>query len=103
MFGPTKEKKFDFELFTMYDSKTQIYDRPVFAQNKNDLIREVINMMKSPEEKKNRLVLNAEDFSIFKVGAYDKSTGKLEGCNPEHVANLNDLRAIAGPVGIEAT
>lgn len=108
MFAKGKNgKQIDFEIFTIYDSKTQIYDRPIFAQNKNDLIRDFLNMMREPEQQqKNKFFRNAEDFSLFKIGGFDKSTGMIDVQQLEHCANLHDLRAMAvpsGQVGIEPT
>ena len=87
----------DFELFTIYDSKTAIYDKPMFAKNKNDLVREFINFYQNPDHKQSKLVLNAEDFSLFKIGSYDSSHGVISTQNIEHVANMIDLRSIAQP------
>ena len=94
MFGKNKKSP-DLEVFTIYDSKTSSYRQPTFAINQHDLVREVINMFKDPSQAKNQYLTNAEDFSIFKIGSYDKSTGKLETVDLEHVANMNDLRAMA--------
>lgn len=93
----------DLELFTIYDSKTMSYGTPTQAVNKNDLMRNIINMFQDPSQKSNMLFTNAEDYSIFKIGSYSKSTGTIEVCNLEHIANLHDLRALAQPSGIVAT
>lgn len=102
MFGKKSETP-DLELFVIYDSKAQCYDKPMFVMNKNVLMRDVINMFKDPQQKSNTLLTNAEDYSIFKIGSFSKTTGLVQGQNLEHVVNLHDLRAMAEPGGIEAT
>lgn len=104
MFGKkNSEKNADLEFFTIFDSKTNSYDVPTFAPNQNALIRDVINMFKDPSQKQNKFLLNAEDYSIFRIASYDKKTGQVESCNLEHVANMHDLRAIATETGIVGT
>lgn len=93
----SEEPKFDLEFFTIYDSKTKSYDVPTFAVNKNDLIRQILNMFKDPSQRQNKFLMNAEDFSIFKIGSYSKHTGTCIPCALEHVANMHDLRSIAQP------
>lgn len=96
MFGKKNETpKAEFQLFTIYDSKGQTYDLPVFQPNEHVLIREVLNMFKDPQQQKNRMLVNAEDFSIFCCGTFDKETGLVTPIQPlKHIANCHDLRAI---------
>jgi len=97
MFGSktTKDVPVDQHIFAIYDSKVQSYDMPVFAVNEHDLTRQIVNMFKDPEQKKNRLLVNAEDFSLFRIGFYSKKLGKIVEHNAEHIANMHDLRAVA--------
>lgn len=102
MFGK-KEKQADLDVFVIYDSKVSAYGQPNFAVNEQDLIRQLINMFKDPSQAQNRLLLNAEDYSVFKIGTYDKKNGELEIHNPVHVANMHDLRALVRQDGIVTT
>lgn len=52
-------------------------------------------MLKDPAQSKNKYLLNAEDYSIFRIGSYSKTTGIIQSQNLEHVANMHDLRAMA--------
>lgn len=97
MFGKKQEERSDLEIFTIFDSKSQSYGNPVFVQNKNVLQRDIINMMKDPQQAQNLYILNAEDYSVFKIGTYSKTTGLVVSQNLEHVCNMHDLRAMAGP------
>lgn len=95
MFGRKEEKSNTVrEYYCYYDSKAEIYERPILALNKQVLLRDVANMLRDPQHKDNPLLVNAEDFSIFKVGEFDSSTGQMTGCSPQHVANLHEIRAM---------
>lgn len=102
MFNKKKENP-GLEIFTVFDSKSGIYDAPALSPNKNVLMRDVINMLKDPEQKKNKFLINAEDYSIFKIGTFDKLTGQLTTHNLEHVANMHDLRTMAEPGALSST
>lgn len=95
----TKKPQVDLEMFVIFDSKTQSYGNPVTAPNHHDLQRQLINMFKDPSQSQNQLLLNAEDFSIFRIATFDKKTGILSSQNLEHIANVHDLRALAKPDG----
>lgn len=91
------EREADEELFVVYDSKAGMYGDLNFAKNKNVVIRELLNMMKDPKQQQNKLVSNAEDFSLFSVGKFYRDTGEVTAHTAQHCANLHDLRAIAQP------
>ena len=98
MFGKNKEQPADLELFVVFDSKTKSYDAPIMAPNKDVLLRDILNNFKLPEsQKENKFFLNAEDYSIFRIGSFTKYNGALRSQDLEHVANLHDLRALSGP------
>lgn len=94
MFGKSQQDP-DLELYTVFDSKSGSYDIPAFSLNRHVLTRDVINMLKDPQQAKNKYLTNAEDFAIFKIGEFSKKTGKLESHNPEHIANMHELRMVA--------
>lgn len=100
MFGKKDHEQPDFEYFTIFDSKVAAYRPPMLAINRHDMLRQLDGLFRDPNEQRNQLVTNAEDFSLFKIGSFSKKTGTIVGCNPEHIANLHDIRAA---VGITAT
>lgn len=91
----SKPEKVDYEVFVTYDSKSKSYDIPVFVPSKEVLMRDIINLMNDPKHQTATRVLNAEDFSLFKIGSYTLKDGKLTISNHEHVANFHDLRAMS--------
>lgn len=91
---PRKTTNADLEFFTVYDSKAGAYAEPFPAPNREVVIRDFANAFKKEDAPKvNRYFINAEDFSVFKVGTFDVKTGTLTSQNLEHVINLHDLRA----------
>lgn len=97
MFGRKSDLRSDVQFFTLFDSKSQSYSNPTFAPNSESMIRELLNLFRDPGQAQNMYLLNAEDFSLFRIGSFDKSTGLLSAHNLEHVANLVDLRASVQP------
>lgn len=100
---PKKGQNPSLDLFTVFDSKAQTYDVPALSLNKNVLMRDVINMLKDPEQSKNKYLTNAEDYAIFKIGTFDRLTGQITSQNLEHIANMHDLRAMAEPGALSST
>jgi hypothetical protein len=85
----------DLEVFAIYDSKVEAYGDPKFAINQHDFIRGILNMFKDPANAQNQFFLNAEDFSLFKIGSYTRKTGTFVPQQPTHCVNLHELRAIS--------
>lgn len=96
MFGKNKiEKKFDKEIVSIYDTKAGHYREPAIIMNHHIILREIHNMMRDPDQKKNPLLVNAEDFSLFKIGDFNSETGEIMGTQPiQHIANLHDIRSV---------
>lgn len=103
MFGKTN-KQTDFEVFVTFDSKSKTYDQPIFVTSKEVLMRDIINLMNDPKHQKAVRVLNAEDFSLFKIGSYDLVSGEITTQKHEHIVNFHELRAMSNwePVRYEA-
>jgi len=90
----------DFEVFTIFDTKTSSYDLPTLAPNHLDLQRQIINMFKQPEQRQNKYLVNAEDYQIFRIGTYDRKQGAIQPIIAEHICNMHDLKALAQPSGL---
>lgn len=97
MFGKNK-KAATLEFFVIFDSKAQSYENPIPEVNANVLKRELLAIFQNPEnQQKNKYYRNAEDFSVFRCGSFDCTTGLITSCNLEHVVNLHDLKALVQP------
>lgn len=89
-----KKSDHDTELFVIYDTKVGVYEKPHEAINSQDVIRSLHNMFRDQGQSQNRYFLNAEDYSVFRIGKFSKRTGLLEACNPiEHIVNMHDIRS----------
>lgn len=98
MFSKKEKSNTEYDFFTVYDSKSKSYSEPFPAKNSEVVLRDFANAFRNPEApQKNRYYMNAEDFSIFKCGEFESTTGKMIGCNLEHVMNLHDIRAMSQP------
>lgn len=62
------------KLFSVYDSKAQIFHRPLHALTKGEALRTFIDECKRPES---QLCLHPEDYSLFELGWFDDASGKL--------------------------
>lgn len=93
MFGK-KNNNADFEYFTIYDTKVGVYKQPMLAINKHDILRQTEALFRDPQQTQNQLLTNAEDFQLFKIGEYTSRTGTITPCEPEHVANLHEIRTL---------
>lgn len=61
--------------FTVYDSKVDGYLRPFFMQTPAEAMRafkDTVNDGQSPISK------HPEDYTLFEVGTFDESTGRIE-------------------------
>lgn len=106
MFTKKENRKPDLDVFVMFDSKVGTYDRPFFALNQDDLLRDVLNNMRKDAKDpncQNKYYMNAEDFSIFKIGSYYRESGEITGESAKHVVNLHELKVLAQPSGIGPT
>lgn len=103
MFGKNKQNA-DIEFYTVFDSKAGTYAEPFPAPNKEVLIRDFANAFRKEDAPKvNRYYINAEDFSVFKIGSFDSRTGTLSAQTMEHVINLHDLRAATSTGALSPT
>lgn len=108
MFGKkSNNNQPDYEYFTLCDTKVGVYREPMLAINQFDMVRQIQSLFKDPAQQQNQIVTNAEDFSLFKVGAFTKKTGEITPCTHEHIANVIDIKIAIqrekGQVGIQAT
>lgn len=112
MFGLVKKDgdQADIEVFVLFDSKVGVYRDPVLSINRFDMVRNIELFFRNPQNASDPLVVNAEDFQLFKVGEYTRKTGVLRSHGPEHVANLHEIKSTVGrqmaqegPVGIAST
>jgi len=84
----------DFEYFTIYDTKVGAYKNPLLSTNSLEVLRQIEGFMMNPANQHDPLVTHAEDYSIFKIGTYSKTTGKITPCPAESIAQLHEIKSI---------
>jgi len=91
MFGKKEQQDPDTLFITIFDTKAGNYRQPIQVENKYDAIRSYETLVrKNPDD---QLVTNAEDFQIYLIGSYSKKTGTIESHQPEHFANLHEIKS----------
>jgi hypothetical protein len=95
MFGKKAEAQKDLLLYVIYDSKVDAYRDPIFSENDEVLLRSVVNEFTDPRYARTDMFLNAEDFTIFSIGYYQRKTGSITLSERRHVANVIELRTQA--------
>lgn len=104
MFGSKKtEMQVDQNCYVIHDSKVGAYRDPQFAYNEEVLRRALINECSDPKLQHCDIFLNAEDFSVFKIGVYNRKLGRLETHEPQHVVNMIDIRTQAQSLNTQRT
>lgn len=98
-----KTDQVDLMMFVLYDSKVGNYRDPIFSPNSEVLVRTIVNEFTDERYQKTDMFLNAEDFSIFKIGTFDRKTGKITITGHDHVINMVEIRALANRKMLEKT
>lgn len=80
------------KIFTIYDSKTETFDRPIFAKTTNEMIRDLTSAVNNVNPN-NKLHLYPSDLTLFDHGEYDDSTGTFTLLDTPHsMFLLHDLK-----------
>lgn len=82
-------------LYTIYDSKAGAYIQPFFSANDDTAKRDFGSACNDPEHAFCRF---SSDFTLFFIGRFDSSDGRLEGVPPVSLCNGVELRKVPTPV-----
>ncbi|AXH76385.1 MAG: nonstructural protein [Microviridae sp.] len=74
-----------FNIYTIYDKKTQSYDPP-FAAATHGAAERIVDKIVNGEG--NQVAEYAEDFSLWHVGKWNEDTGETDAHKPVHLADL---------------
>lgn len=58
--------------FSIYDSKAQTFNPPIFATTKGEAIRSLMDEVNNPSSMLSR---HAADFGLYEIGSFDTETG----------------------------
>ena len=79
-------------MYTVYDSKGKVFQRPKYARNETDVRRAVEHIVNTQAEG-NLLNEYPEDFEVYSLGTFDDQTGKFTlPSAPVHICRAIDLR-----------
>ena len=79
------------QLFTVYDSKAQLYSPPTLSHNRATATREFTVAVTSEGHQFNT---HAEDFTLFHIGEWDAEAGTAHLHQPETVARAHEVLAL---------
>ncbi|MEM0168022.1 MAG: hypothetical protein QW515_05270 [Thermoplasmatales archaeon] len=80
------------KVFSIYDSKAEVYSNPVFIRTKGEAIRGLAECVNNSDHHYGR---HSEDFTLFEIGEWDDLTGtfmpyqaKISICNLKELIEL---------------
>lgn len=76
------------QIFTFHDSKAQAYLPPFFLHQDGMALRTFSDLV---AEKEHPFARHPEDYTLFKIGEFDDSTGKITVITPISLANGVEL------------
>lgn len=69
-----------FKIFSIYDSKAEVFNTPIFLATEGQAIR-IFDDMVNDEDKNADIAKHPEDYTLFTIGEFDANNGKLEPLN----------------------
>ena len=64
-----------YKIFSVYDSKAQIYTNPFYQHNQQMAMRTFSDAINHPEH---QFARNPEDYTLFEVGEFNDETGEVQ-------------------------
>ena len=77
------------ELYAIYDSKAEIYNKPFHQPNQAVAMRTATDLANDPNSE---IAKNPQDYTMFYLGNYDDTTAQFELCEPKSVARFHELK-----------
>ena len=72
------------KIFTVYDSKIEAYLQPFFQKATPQALRTFTDMVNNPDHPFHS---HAEDYTLFELGVYDETNGRIEWQEPHSITN----------------
>lgn len=84
------------EVFSVYDSKAMVFDRPFYALTNGSALRQ---FMDAVNDEKSILHKHPQDFMLFHLGTFDDQDGKLTGLSVvENLGVASSVKETPSPV-----
>lgn len=81
------------QLFSIKDTKSRFLE-PYAGMNKATAQRDIMNIFRNDNSKNSPIVMNPEDYQLFKVGEFDNESGLIVSHEQEFICNVVDLANI---------
>ncbi|AXL14697.1 nonstructural protein [Microviridae sp.] len=76
-------------LYTIHDIKAKAYAAPFTAKSNGEAIR---MLMDTVNDNKTIIARHPGDFTLFKIGDFDPTSGQVAACNYEHLGMAIDYK-----------
>lgn len=77
--------------YTIYDVKAKGFNLPIFAKTDDQALRSFKDICCDPEHP---VCKHAEDYSLFRIGTFNDTSGYLESEAPECIATALELKVM---------
>lgn len=74
--------------YAVFDEKAKIYSGPFLEVTDGTAIRAVQDAMRSPDHP---FAKHPSDFSLHRLGVFDDQAGLIEGHEPQHLIDVQNL------------
>ena len=72
------------QILSIHDTKAEAFSNPFVRPTLGIAIREITDSFSNDELMRN----NPIDFSLYQIGTFDPSSGRITPCDPEHVIDI---------------
>lgn len=78
------------EIYAIYDSKAQIYNKPFHMVNEAVALRTAKDLAFDPQSE---IYKNPADYIMFFLGYYDDQSAQFDLCEPKSIVRFHELTA----------
>ena len=83
------------KVFSIYDSKAQMFNVPFFMNNNAMAVRTFVDLVNDPKTNVSR---HPEDYSLFEIGTFDDSKGVIVPATPINLGLASAFRNSTKPL-----
>jgi len=97
---PQKGDKMSIKIYTLRDSKSEVYNLPIFQKTHGEAERFLKSIISEDPKQLPGYYANVskypEDFDLYFLGDYDESTGKCKLLDtPQHMVKAVNLKSLS--------
>lgn len=80
------------KVFAIYDSKSEVYSKPLFTLTKGEMLRTFIDIA---NDQQTPICQHPEDYCLYYIGEYDELTGMLKPEVHESLGKAIEFKKVA--------